>query len=80
MKESTDRFVLVVNKCAVSILDNVSGENLLLFYVDFEDNEDVASYLAYELEDTVCALNAQDKELQKNGRELKKLRSIIGQL
>ena len=65
--EKDERFVISVNKCSVSVLDtdNISEENLLVFGIDFEDNEEVANYLAYELQDIVHYLNWQNEELRK---------------
>ena len=39
-------------------------ENLLVFSVDFEDNEEVALYLKEELEDIVHILNGQDNLIE----------------
>lgn len=66
----SEKFVIVVNNCEVSILDtdnDVTDENLEIFSVDFEDNEVVADYIAYELEPLVRVLNEQDKLLKEAG-------------
>ena len=66
----SEKFVIAVNNCEVSVLDtdnDVTDENLEIFSVDFEDNEVVADYIAYELEPLVRVLNEQDKLLKEVG-------------
>ena len=67
-----ERFVIANDGMGgVSILDTEDefndGTNLLVFGLDFEDNEIVASYVAEELTVIVDLLNKQDKELKKLG-------------
>ncbi len=63
-----ERFVVVRNRGEVSVLDvdnDVTDENLQLFCVDFEDNEEVASYLVDELDGIVRYLNEQDRLIKE---------------
>lgn len=70
-----DRFVITTNRGTVNVLDtdNVSGENLQVFYADLEDNEIVAEYIAYELENIVRCLNEQDRIIKKQEKILNNL-------
>lgn len=63
----SERFVINTTPYGVSVLDTdneVTDENLLLFSVDFEDNEVIAEYLAEELQNLVNCMNEQDKRLR----------------
>ena len=65
-----DRFVIHRTFDEVSILDTkpgVTDENLLVFCLEFEDNEMFGDYIEETLHDVVKLLNEQDKELKKAG-------------
>ena len=64
----SERFVISRYKGDVFVLDtknDVAVENLEMFGVEFDD-EDIAKYIAYELEDIVRCLNEQDRLMKEN--------------
>lgn len=63
---SNERFIIITRRNDVSVVDT-ECDNLELLGLMFEDNEEVALYLAEELEPIVRLLNEQDKELKKVG-------------
>jgi hypothetical protein len=64
------RFVIVQDKCDVSILYQLEDEgNLDIFSVNCEDEED-AKYIAEELTGIVLMLNGQDRILMEHNLSL----------
>lgn len=64
----SERFVIGRHKGDVFVLDtnnDVAVENLEMFGVEFDD-EDIAKYIAVELEPIVRCLNEQDRLMKEN--------------
>lgn len=67
---NNERFKIYRKGGDIQVLDTDTGytdENLMMFGFDVEDNEEVAKYLAQELEPLVQLLNEQHNELKKRG-------------
>lgn len=63
-----ERFVIGRHEGNVFVLDtnnDVAVENIEMFGIEFDD-EDIAKYIAYELEDIVRCLNEQDRLMKEN--------------